>query len=142
MRSSSAATCLLLLAAQFAPAAEPAPAAAPAQTDQALLQGTWSVESIEIGGRPIRNLRDMKYTFQSDVLVRDADKCKVVLDPAKTPKHIDLVYSDGTRELGTYAIEGERLSLWFNDQIDQRPGKIAPNARQIRLVRIKKADDK
>lgn len=104
-----------LVAVVWGPARGQAPPAA-AGDAQAIL-GIWEVIALEAGGRPEsdKNYRWTTFVFTSDKLVlREGFNPPVefayMLDPAATPKAIDLIIRGHTAR-GIYKLEGDELVL-------------------------------
>ena len=97
------------------------------------LQGNWLVEKTERGGRkpPTELLKTLKVIIKGDKLeMSDAKRGETgvfKLDPAKTPKEIDLVFSEGlTGEvkrtaLGIYELNGDTLKIAWRKDGGPRP---------------------
>src|SRR5262245_36097564 len=95
-------------------------------------QGTWTVESVEAGGKeiPIDNFKGMTVTFEGDTYtVKIGDKVILAatqkLDPSKSPKTLDGTVAEGpgkgTVILGIYEISGDTLKVCFDEAGKKRP---------------------
>jgi uncharacterized protein (TIGR03067 family) len=74
-----------------------------AKKDQEAIQGTWKVVSGEQGGKVQDNAKEFTMTFEKDVFtVKRGDEVVVKgtfkLDPAKTPKAIDMKITEGKND--------------------------------------------
>lgn len=114
------------------------PTADAARADQQHLQGTWQVTTLEADGMkgPDEVARRIRYTFAADKLnIGPAEPgsdseftCR--LDPAKTPKTIDMTVrtgkNRGTTYAGIYALDGDGLKICFAK--GDRPAAFATRA--------------
>src|SRR5580692_6784315 len=87
-----------------------------------IIQGTWTFESVEAGGKevPAAEFKGITVTFEGDkYTVRKGDEviqaAKQKLDPSKSPKTLDATVvegvSKGTVILGIYEISGDTLKV-------------------------------
>lgn len=116
------------------PSTPAVPAVNPAADDTAKLQGTWNAVQIESNGKTLGKdaigVRDMQFIIEGDRLTipgveagsqgragsgGPARRKRFALDPAKTPKAIDLTSLDGREKgetsAGIYKIEDGRLTI-------------------------------
>jgi uncharacterized protein (TIGR03067 family) len=100
------------------------------KTDEEKIQGTWSFVSVEKGGIDVNDdfVKDAKVTITVDrVKIAAGGKdmeAGYKLDASKKPKHMDIVISDGGKELvlkGIYALDGDELKVCFGGPADNRP---------------------
>jgi uncharacterized protein (TIGR03067 family) len=102
----------LLLVAGDAPEA--------ARKELAALEGTWTMVSLEVEGQEVSEdrlgselvIKDGKYI----VTTRDVrTETRLALDPTQKPKHIDMVFAEGTNKdkphRGIYQLEGDTLKI-------------------------------
>jgi uncharacterized protein (TIGR03067 family) len=98
----------------------------PASKDIDRIQGTWSLIS---GGRHGEQFTDevvknVKLSFLGDVLKtikkNEVTEATFTLHPEINPKGIDLEM-DGSRGLGIYKLEGERLTILHGEVEEPRP---------------------
>jgi uncharacterized protein (TIGR03067 family) len=96
------------------------------------LQGEWELVSLNIDESPEVGATG-KHTYAADRLTVGpaAARWRVVLDPAKTPKTMDLVSLDtpGLVVLCTYKLEGARLHFCHFSRVvddDKRPTTCGP----------------
>jgi uncharacterized protein (TIGR03067 family) len=116
-------------------------------------QGTWAFESSAAGGQelPAADLKDFVLTFEGDkhTVKKGTDVIQVgtqKIDPAKTPKTIDVTITEGpskgTVMLGIYEIDGDTLKVCFDASGKKRPTefKSAPGSETFVNVhkRVKK----
>ena len=114
------------------------------------LQGTWTVESWEEGGKALAG-EDLKnrgvffganvFIFRKDGKVHQAGATQ--LDPAKSPKTVNFSVKEGEGKdgvmLGVYSLEGDTLKVCFDPQGQNRPENFSPEAKSgFTLVTLKK----
>ena len=117
------------------------------------LQGAWTFESSETGGKelPASELAGLILTFEGDKhTVKKGNEMVQVgtqkLDPSKSPKTIDVTVAEGLNKgavmLGIYEIDGDTLKVCFDPQGKKRPTefKSAPGSGNFVNVhkRVKK----
>jgi uncharacterized protein (TIGR03067 family) len=98
-------------------------AAGDAQKDQEKIQGFWKAVKATASGKelPADIVAEMKMEFAGDKAY-DIEECKKAgefsfkLDPAKKPRHIDLLYKDGKKILGIYEVSGDTLKLCVGEK--------------------------
>ncbi|WP_435018131.1 TIGR03067 domain-containing protein [Tundrisphaera sp. TA3] len=123
---------LILFAAVASVAAD-----GPEKDDLAKLQGEWVPESIQIGPKktPAESLGSFRLTVEGDawtMTTQGSKKYKVKIDPAKTPKHLDLIDEIGGKERVTpclYEFRGDKLVVCrpYMQMKPNRPEKIEPD---------------
>jgi uncharacterized protein (TIGR03067 family) len=125
--------------------------AAPAQDDVAKelakLEGTWQPTYIEIDGQPYKG------DFKSDRLViigknyeLTGPKVKmegvISIDPSKNPRHMDTEVtggdSKGTKTVGIYELEGQKLMVCYRMVPGDRPTEFATKANSNRALVVYK----
>lgn len=95
-------------------------------------QGTWTVESIEAGGKklPADLFKGMTLTFEGDKYsvkmgAQVIQAATLKLDPSKSPKTMDATVTDGLHKgsviLGIYEINGDTLKECFDEDGKKRP---------------------
>ena len=121
-------------------------AAAPADADRAALRGTWVIEAATLEGRDhTDDFRGMKLILDGDRYTIDfdknTDKGTFTLDPAKTPKRIDVRSAEGPFKgktlPGIYELKGDtlRLCLEGDGKADKRPAAFeAPGTTRNMLL--------
>ena len=94
-----------------------------AKNDSKLLEGSWKAVALEADGKeaPPEALKGMRWSFKgSELQIADpgeksGGKSSVKLDSTKTPKHIDLVVSEGPQKgktmQGIFKFEKDRLVI-------------------------------
>jgi uncharacterized protein (TIGR03067 family) len=134
--------------------------------DKSLLQGTWTVVSIETGGNamPDEEVKKWAFAFTGNQvvvkmgmpMVEESGKIAFVqageykgtfeLKADKTPKEFDMVVvrtEDGKEDkgIGIYSLEGNKLKLcFFMDNNKSRPAKFeSPKGSQVRLFTLERA---
>jgi|SRR4051812_39811459 len=121
-------------------------------TEAKRLQGKWACVAAEKDGRKappeilkfVATFTDDKMTFDTT----DADKkegpdkreFKIVLDPSKKPKWIDMVKSaEGKGAMGIYKLEGDELTICVGEKDVERPSEFAaPEGSKLNLITFKK----
>lgn len=126
-------------------------AAAPAADDTKSLQGTWVIESATLAGRDhTEDFEGMKLTLDGNNYVVDfgknTDKGTFAVDPAKSPKQIDLTSVEGPFKgkalPGIYDLKGDTLRICANadGKADLRPKAFeAPDKVRSMLLTFKRA---
>jgi len=107
------------------------------KTDLELLQGSWEIVGLEAGGKaePAQNYRGNTFAFTrnkgTDVaILREGIyplEFTFTLDPAKTPKAIDLT-TKGNTARGIYKLDGDDLVVCVSIGGSQRPTEFATKA--------------
>lgn len=113
----------------------------PAEAEARRLQGSWKVLAIEADGRKataaeVEALQGAGWTFKgSQVTFGDENapgRSSFKLDPARTPRQIDLVALDGNQKgktmEGIYRLEGGTLTICLSDPGKGRPKTFATEA--------------
>jgi uncharacterized protein (TIGR03067 family) len=98
----------------------------PPKKDSDLLQGVWEATAVESDGKaaPADEVKKFKVQVAGEHLTittasGGATKARFKLDPATSPKAIDLTVADGeakgTVVQGIYAVEGDQLKLCIRE---------------------------
>jgi uncharacterized protein (TIGR03067 family) len=131
------------------PPADPKKSASAAE-DLQRLQGTWTVEAWEEGGKALAaaDLKKRGVFFGANLFIfrRDAKLSRagaVQLDPAKSPATVNLSVREGEGKddvmLGIYSLDGDTLKLCFDPQSQTRPTDFKPEAKAgFTLISLKK----
>lgn len=94
-----------------------------ADTDEELLQGEWSLSSIEVQGKslpaPVGKGGSILFAKDGKLVMKDPGKPDrngtYKIDSAKNPKQIDLIVSkEGEAIQGIYELDGEKLKMAFS----------------------------
>jgi uncharacterized protein (TIGR03067 family) len=117
------------------------------------MEGDWIVVGLEEGGRKASgdDVKGMRWTFKGSEMVptnpgeKRGDRCRVKLDPSKSPKHIDLELLEGNHKgktvEGIYKLEEGRLTICLREE-KGRPTEFKaekdPNQGLITLEKVKK----
>lgn len=129
-------------------------AAAPADADRAALRGTWVLEAATLEGRDhADDFRGMKLVLDGDRYTIDfdknTDKGTFTIDPAKTPKRIDVRSAEGPFKgktlPGIYELKGDtlRLCLDGDGKADKRPAAFeAPGTTRNMLLTYRREKTK
>jgi uncharacterized protein (TIGR03067 family) len=130
------------------------------KTDKDLIQGTWTVVSFEADGKPSDELAQCQFVFAGDQLtitrpdreVLDTDKTtkkvgrkevngKYRIDPAKSPKEIDLLTMEDGQEKalpGVYTLEQDALKIVMFMGGDSRPTSMTPSGEYVGVISLKR----
>jgi RNA polymerase sigma-70 factor (ECF subfamily) len=111
--------------------------------DAEKLQGTWAIVSAERGGVAVPDdvkkwktiVKDDKWTVWFTETQSKESTFK--LDPAATPRGIDITGPEGGVEAGIYKLEGDKLTICYELGPDsKRPGEFRtePGSKQVLLV--------
>jgi len=116
-----------------------------AATDDARLQGTWEIVSIESWGEVGKGGMGVRLTFAGGKIrvtktPRDV-YCQITyaLNPAKRPRQIDLAIKEGSHEMemeGIYRLSGDRLTLCLAEPTE--PNVIYDDPMGFKYLRPKK----
>jgi uncharacterized protein (TIGR03067 family) len=115
-------------------------------------QGTWTFESVEVGGQtlPADQFEGMTVTFEGDkYAVKKGDEVVAAatqkLDPSKSPKTLDATVTAGPNKgaviLCIYEISGDTLKVCFDPEGKTRPTEFKGESGSQTLVvhkRVKK----
>jgi uncharacterized protein (TIGR03067 family) len=104
-----------------------------AEQDRKDMQGTWLLESAQLGGQkyPEKLLKTMKLVLKDHgytVTVGDqSDEGTVMLDPDKTPKAMDITGTNGPNKgktiLAIYELNGDTLRVCYDLSGEARPSE-------------------
>jgi uncharacterized protein (TIGR03067 family) len=119
------------------------------EKDLKKLQGTWTFESVEVGGKeePAADFKGMTVTFAGDKFtVKKGDEVIQVgtekLDPSKSPKTVDVTVAEGLNKgavmLGIYEISGETLKVCFDPEGKKRPTEFKSASGSQTFVNVHK----
>ena len=145
---------VVLCLSVFAAAADRAKGPAGGAKDQEAIQGTWQSVAEEMRGGPAPgDPRDHRMVFEGSTfkLVNvEADRVMLrgtfTLDPAKTPRVMEMVVSEGAGENrqaavhGIYELKGDEL-VWCSGEpgSDARPVKFETKGTTNVMIRMKRA---
>jgi uncharacterized protein (TIGR03067 family) len=112
-------------------------------------QGTWTFESVEVGGKeiPAAEFKGITVTFEGDkYAVKKGDEviqaATLKLDPSKSPKTLDVTVAEGPNKgavmLGIYEIDGETLKVCFDPHGKKRPTEFKSAPGSEKFVNIHK----
>ena len=113
------------------------------------LEGTWTFESVEVGGKeePVADFKGMTVTFEGDKFtVKKGDEVIQVgtekLDPSKSPKTVDVTVAEGLNKgavmLGIYEISGDTLKVCFDPEGKKRPTEFKSASGSQTFVNVHK----
>src|SRR5262245_2796853 len=120
-----------------------APAPAEEKKDKDLLQGEWTVVSMERGGKqaPEEEVKKIKFAVKDDTITvndgRKDEAAKFKIDAGKKPKTIDIMPEpDEKKVLGIYELKGDELKICFTKGGGERPTEFATKAdsEQVLIV--------
>lgn len=108
-------------------------------------QGTWSIESQELDGKPAKaeEIKTRTFFCGADVfVVRKGTEMLQLgiqkLDPSKSPKTINATISKGLYQgetmLGIYEIDGDNLKVCFDIEGQNRPSEFKTSAKEGRFL--------
>lgn len=111
--------------------------------------GVWTFASVEAGGTkvPADELKGLTVTFAADkYTVKKGDEVIQVgsqkLDPSKSPKAIDVKVTEGLKKgavmLGIYQIDGDTLTVCFDEAGKKRPTEFKSAAGSETFVNVHK----
>jgi RNA polymerase sigma-70 factor (ECF subfamily) len=114
-----------------------------AKTDRQKLQGSWAVVAVTENGREIAEdevkARNAEIVFAGDKLtVQIRGKAKEFtyrLDPARKPRHIDMV-EDGMTSKGIYLLEKGTLKICMAKDNDERPAEFTAPSDSNRVLLV------
>ncbi|HJZ59555.1 MAG TPA: TIGR03067 domain-containing protein [Gemmataceae bacterium] len=124
--------------------------AADKDADSKAMQGTWVIETARLAGRDhTEDFAGMKLIIEGEKYTVDfgknTDKGTFTLDPAKTPKQIDIKSAEGPFKgmtlPGIYELKGDKLTLCLegDGKADKRPTKFeAPEMTRNMLLSYKR----
>jgi uncharacterized protein (TIGR03067 family) len=139
-RAAASLLALAALAAGLGLFARPAHTAQDKDGKEAL-NGTWSAESLTVGGKPIPEVKKvMQLTFaDGKVVLSVLGKTKpgtITFDASKTPKQFEMKIEGERPNSGIYRLEKDTLTLCFTEGSAPRPAEFKSEAgtRHILLV--------
>jgi uncharacterized protein (TIGR03067 family) len=114
------------------------------RSDKQRLQGAWKLVSGAISGRSGRAEANGRWIIAGEKIVmelKDRREGKFTIDPAKLPRHIDLITtsSDGTKTeqiCGVYELSGDYLYACLAPGDEPRPGYLhaSPGTGQVSVL--------
>jgi uncharacterized protein (TIGR03067 family) len=119
------------------------------EKDLKKFQGTWTFESVEVGGKeqPAADFKGMTVTFEGNkFIVKKGDEVIQVgtekLDPSRSPKTVDVTVTEGLSKgaimLGIYEISGDTLKVCFDPEGKKRPNEFKSAAGSQTFVNVHK----
>jgi uncharacterized protein (TIGR03067 family) len=157
MKALIACSCAALMTSvQVSRAAEP-PADSAVEKELKSLQGLWQVVHLGTEGReaPAEVLKPMRWqihknkiSFIDPNVPKDESTSRFTIDPAKSPKHIDLTASGGRDKgkvlQGIYELKDGRLQVCVRDQLAKDKGrpKEFDGGAGLGLIKFQRIDDK
>ena len=120
--------------------------------DKDALQGAWIVESAEVGGKEVKSLKGVLYTFSGNTLtvttkVMGTEKegsNNYKTDSSKSPNQIDFIEKgrNGAEKVSAraiYKIEGDMLTLCGGLNPDSRPTTFDSTKATLMVLKRKKS---
>jgi uncharacterized protein (TIGR03067 family) len=112
-------------------------------------QGVWTFASVEAGGKkaPADQLKGATITFAGDKFtVKKGDEVIQAgtqkLDPSRSPRTIDVTMTEGLNKgavmLGIYEIDGDTLTVCFDEAGKKRPTEFKSPAGSATFVNVHK----
>jgi uncharacterized protein (TIGR03067 family) len=109
-------------------------------------KGTWRMSSKEVDGKKLREeeIKDLVLTHDGsgNCSVRRLEKliaeATIKLDPTKTPKTIEIAFTEGERKgqtvVGIYELEGDAFRVCIARPGDERPAEFSTSAGSGRTL--------
>ena len=100
---------------------------AAADDDLAKFEGSWRIESMEIAGKAVdlKYLKDSRLVLKGRTWAQDQAKGTYTIDATKTPKTIDLLFTEGppkgTVLKGIYELDDTTYKLCVGPPKGERP---------------------
>jgi uncharacterized protein (TIGR03067 family) len=124
--------------------------AAPAPPDNDLdkIQGTWKLESVQVGPHTlVEPYKDWTFNIKGDKLtIKVGDRVRseytIKIDPDKKPKTIDLTRKVGDQtltELGIYELDGDTWKMCNDEGGEMRPSEYGTKeGTRLELIMMKR----
>ena len=117
--------------------------------DMKEIEGTWKPQSAELAGKPYpqKILDTMKLVMKGETYLVEVagqpDEGRTKLDPAKSPKAIDITGTKGPNKgktlLAIYELKGDELKVCYDLSGKSRPTEFATKAKTLLfLVRYRR----
>jgi uncharacterized protein (TIGR03067 family) len=105
------------------------------RADQKRLQGTWSLSPTNFGGQPTGASEKARWIIDGDKIVMELKKRvegKFTLDPARSPRRIDIVTTatdeEESEEIhGVYELRGDEVYVCLSSGDEPRPTSLRPS---------------
>jgi|SRR5579864_805127 len=122
---------------------------AAAQDDKALekFQGKWATASISVDGKKEDEIKDRFLAIKGEKATflyegKETGKGSLVIDPSKSPAHIDFKYEDGPAKgktlKGIFKFEGDTLTFCYGGFGKDRPSEFASKAGSDAILIVQK----
>ena len=107
------------------------------------LEGTWTVEKLELKGdaSPAELLKMMTLTIKGDqVTMNDMndDPATIAVDPSKSPGHISFTDKKKKVNLGLYRLDGDKLEMVMGDDDKPRATEFKSTKENMNILIILK----
>lgn len=120
------------------------PAGDPTKADYALFQGSWTIESMEIGGKSadIAELRGVPLVLKDKTFAQGPAKGTYKIDATKSPRTIDLTFTEGPPKgisiRGIYELDATTYKLCIARPGSDRPKRFDSKAEDGGAIQILK----
>jgi len=114
------------------------------RADQKRLQGSWSISSGTVGGQPRDATRKARWIIDGNKIVMELEKRiegKFTLDPAKSPRRIDIVTTatddEKSEEIhAVYELHGDDLYVCLSSGDEPRPSSLraSPGTAEVSFI--------
>ena len=144
-------TALAMSAMTISLVAAPVPKEKEKVKDEDAIQGTWQVESFDMGGArggpPPGEIAKMQLIFKDGKVAavragqREKDELDYKIDATTKPKWLDLV-EHGRPMLAIYELDGDTLKFCMAEGKDSvRPTEMKPDGKNVAVITLKRVKD-
>lgn len=119
--------------------------------DEDAIQGTWKVETFDLGGAaggpPPGEVTKLKLTFKDGKVAADRgdgkpDAIDYKIDPSTTPKSLDLIEKSNPM-LAIYELEGDTLKICVSEGGAKgvRPAEMKSDGKNVAVITLKRVKE-